>query len=190
MQSKSLSEIAEIIAGYTFRGALKNDPHGETQVISARNISNDGTVDQSELIRISLVLPRTNAGIARNDVLLSSRGIFRAGVLDQDTENIVAASSLFIIRIKDRNVIPEYLSIYLNSDQGQNSIQKVLTGSTIKTILRGALENLFIPIPSLDVQRTIVRISQNWTKREKLLSRKIDLGKSIAEGTVKYLLIP
>lgn len=188
MQCRCLKEISEIIAGYTFREALENDSDGETQVLLARNINDDGSVNYSELTRTDLILPRTNAFVTRSDVLLSSRGIFRAGIFDKAAKNTVAASSLFILRIKDKDVIPQYLSIYLNSEAGQNSIQKILTGSTIKTILRGALENLSIPIPSPAVQKMIIEISDNWQKREKLLNRKINLNKNISEGTIGQLL--
>jgi restriction endonuclease S subunit len=188
MQRKTLQEISEIIAGYTFRGALKNDSNGEIRVLLAKNINTDGTINFPELIRINLTLPRTNAFVTKADVLLSSRGVFRAGVFDKDSKNIIAASSLYILRIKNSSVDPEFLSIYFNSEVGQNSIQKILTGSTIKTVLRGALETLSMPIPTLANQKKIIDINDNWKKRQKLLSRKIDLSKNIAEAAIKQLL--
>lgn len=188
MQNKLLKEISEIIAGYTFREALQHDPNGEIQVLLVKNINDDGSINHYGLTRINFSLPRANAFAKKDDVLLSCRGIFRAGVLDKEAKNAIAASSLFILRIKNKNVLPKYLSIYLNSEAGQNSIQKNLTGSTIKTILRGALEYLSIPIPPLAIQKMIIEISDNWQKREKLLNRKIDLDKNIAEGTIKQLL--
>lgn len=188
MRSKRLKEISKIISGYTFRGAIQNDSNGGTQVLLAKNINADGTINYSELTRINLALPRANAFIKKDDVLFSSRGVFRAGVFSKETKKTIAASSLFILRIKNKSVLPQYLSIYLNSEAGQNSIQKILTGSTIKTILRGALEDLSIPIPQLAVQKMIIEISYNWQKREKLLNQKISLYKNIAEGTIKQLL--
>ncbi|MBA4336981.1 hypothetical protein C0416_04400 [bacterium] len=188
MQTKHLKEISGIIAGYTFREALIGDSNGETKVLLAKNINTDGTINYPELTKISLNLPRTNAFVTRNDVLLSSRGIFRSGVFDNDSTNTIAASSMFILRIKDDAVMPEYLSIYLNSRAGQNSIQKILTGSTIKTILRRSLENLIIPIPSLFNQKMIVDISKNSQQIEKLLIKKIKLTKNIAGEAIKQLI--
>lgn len=188
MRNKRLKEISEIITGYTFREALISDLNGKTKVLLAKNINIDGSINHDELMRINSILPRTNAFIRKNDVVLSSRGVFRAGVSNKETKTTIAASSIFILRIKDQNITPEYLSIYLNSEAGQNSIQKNLTGSTIKTILRGDLENLSIPIPSLDTQKLIIKISKNWNQREKLLNHKINLDKLIAEGTIKQLL--
>lgn len=188
MQSKNLKEVTAVIAGYTFRGALNSIPDGNTKVMLAKNINENGTINYSDLTQVNLVPPRTNAFIAQNDILLSSRGIFRAGVFDKDLKNIIAASSLFILRTKDKSVIPQYLSIYLNSKTGQKSIQKILTGSTIKTILRRTLENLEIPIPPPSIQKQIIDISENWKEREKLLNQKINLSKNIAEGTIKQFL--
>ena len=95
---------------------------------------------------------------------------------------------MFILRITNKNILPEYLSIYLNSEIDQNGIKKILTGSTIKTILRRTLEKLEVPVPPLTVQEQIVAISSNWNKREKLLNQKINLSKNIAEGAIKQLL--
>lgn len=188
MQSKSLKEISEIIAGYTFREALKSDFNGDIRVLLAKNIHDDGTIHYHELTKVALTISRANSFVMRKDVILSSRGVFRAGVFDKDTKDTIAASSVFILRLKDDKVLPEYVSIYLNSEAGQSSIKKVLTGSTIKTILRGALEDISIPIPSLNIQKLIVSIADNWQQREKLLIRKIHLSKQIADRAINHLL--
>ncbi len=188
MQNKILKDIAEIITGFTFRGALVSDQNGKTQVLLAKNINEDGTIAYHELTNISLEPPRTNAFVSKNDVLLSSRGVFRAGVFEKEANNIIVASSVFILRITNQNILPKYLSIYLNSAIGQNSIAKILTGSTIKTILRKTLEKLEVPVPPLVVQDQIIAISNNWNKRESLLNQKINLNKNIAEGAIKQLL--
>lgn len=188
MQIKKLKDISELIAGYTFREALKSDLEGESKVMLAKHINDDGSVNYEALVKITQSLPRTNAFISKNDVLLSSRGVFRAGVFKKNENNVIAASSMFILRIVDNKIMPEYLAIYLNSEAGQSNIQKILTGSTIKTILRRTLANLKIPIPSLSVQKQIVDISNNWNKRERLLNQKINLSKNVAEGAIQKLL--
>jgi len=188
MQTKSLKEISEILAGYTFRGALKSESQGKIKVILAKNIADDGTINYPELIKITQAPPRTNAYVKNKDILLSSRGVFRAGVFNAEDSNIIAASSTFILRVENKEIMPEFIAIYLNSEAGQSDIQKILTGSTIKTILRRSLENLKIPVPTLAVQKQIIDINQNIQKREKLLNQKINLSKNIAEGAIKKLL--
>lgn len=188
MQNIHVKEIAEIIAGYTFRGALKHDLNGKCEVVSAKNINEDGSIDYNGLTRILQLPPRTNAFVKENDVILSSRGVFRAGVYRKKSQSIIASSSTFILRVDNTKLLPEYLAIYLNSEVGQASIRRVLTGSSIKTILRKSLENLQIPIPSIDIQKKIIDIRENWQVQEGLLNRKINLNKGIAAGAIKQLL--
>lgn len=189
MQIKSLKDISEIIAGYTFREALVNDSNGRVSVVLAKNINDDGTINYGELTQINLKLPRTNSFIINNDILLSSRGIFRAGVFIKNENKTIASSSLYILRLKNSEVLSKYLSIYFNSEIGQIAIKRNLTGSTIKTILKSSLENLLVPVPALQIQKMIIEIDDNWRKQEKLLNQKINLSKSITEATIKQLII-
>jgi len=188
MQRKIIKEVSEIIAGFTFRGALKSDPDGGMRVLLAKNINEDGTISYDDLTKISLEAPRTNAFVSKNDVVLSSRGVFRAGVFSEDTNNTITASSVYILRISVKYILPKYLAIYLNSKIGQNRIKNITTGSTVKTILRGALENLEINIPSIDRQKKIIEIMENWQTREKMLVKKIEVSKNITEGAITHLL--
>ncbi len=188
MQIKTVKQVARVAAGYTFRKAIKGSPDGQSRVIMAKNINEHGAINYEDLTNISDIPNRSNALVENGDVLLSSRGVFRAGVFWDKMESVVAASSTFILRVKNTEVVPEYVAIYLNSEAGQAGIQKILTGSTIKTILRKSLENLKIPIPALSIQKQIINISQNIQKREALLNKKINLSKNIAEGAIKKLL--
>lgn len=188
MRIKLLKEISEIIAGYTFREALKEDERGNRRVLLLKNINENTVIDYENMPKINMKNARTNALVQQGDVILSSRGIFRAGVFSQQMENVIAASSIYILRTKSKNFLSEFLAIYLNSKKGQADIQKILTGSTIKTILRKQLELLAIPIPNLENQKRIIEIKNNWYKREQLLNQKIKLGKNIAEEAINQLL--
>lgn len=101
---------------------------------------------------------------------------------------MIASSSVFILRLIGESLIPEFLSIYLNSEVGQSNIQKIITGTTIKTVLRKDLETLPICVPTLEDQMRIVEIDTNWKKRQQLLNQKMYLSKNIAEGAIKKLL--
>ncbi len=188
MQNKYLKNFSDVVSGYTFREALSVNEEGDIKVLLAKNINKDCTVNYSDFVRIGVSLPRTNSFIEKNDVIISARGTFKAGVFLDESKNVVASSSVFILRIKCNDILPEYLAIYLNSDAGQGDIQKNLTGGSIKTILRKSLEDLSVPVPALSVQKMIIDIHNNWKKREGLLNKKINLGKNIAGGAIKHLL--
>lgn len=68
--------------------------------------------------------------------------------------------------------MPEYLVIYLNSNEGQKKIKERMTGSVIKTILRRDLENIKISIPNKEIQTVIINLFHNNQTQQKLLDRK------------------
>lgn len=188
MQQKTLKDIAEVITGYTFRGALQEVPNGNTQVVLAKHIDENGSLEIEHLPSIDMNTSKTNARLKKGDILLSARGIFRAAVFVGEQEDCIAASSTYIIRITDKNITPAYLSIYLNSKAGQNQIRQHLTGGTVQTLLRRDLETFQIPIPSLEQQENIISIHNNWKKREELMQQKIFLSKNIADGAINHLI--
>jgi type I restriction enzyme, S subunit len=51
---------------------------------------------------------------------------------------------------------PEYLTWFLNSTAGQRQIKRGITGSAIPGIRTDAIERIFVPIPPLEVQRSLV----------------------------------
>ena len=133
---KNIKSIAKIQAGYTFRTALKTVEKGDNFVVQARDISGGLYIDDNELDKIDHQIIKSNSLVKKNDVIISVRGKFRSGVYIGDLNNIIASSSVYILRLFDKNIYPEYLSIFLNSNNGQKEISKSLTGGAIKTILR------------------------------------------------------
>ncbi len=183
MINKRLKNIADIVAGYTFRTALQTQKDGKALVVRAKDISNLFIEDQN-LIKVDHQKYKTKAVIKKNDVIISVRGKFQAGVYKGDLKNIIASSSVYILRITDVNVLSEYLAIYLNSKIGQREINKTLTGGAIKTILRKDLENLNIVIPEIKKQKTIIDLYKNNLKLQEKLDVKQRLINNITETAI------
>ena len=138
---KMLQELTDITFGYSFRGAIEGNPNGNYRVIQARNISSDSTFeDPSELERVSIDSTRSEAFVKRGEVLITSRGAtvggFKATLFDCDSDlPVLASSSLFILH-SIKEVLPEYLVAYLNSDKAQRELQDRATGATVRSIPR------------------------------------------------------
>jgi hypothetical protein len=73
MRSK-ISNFAEIILGYAFRGAVEADTSGKIFLIQAKNIvPGEQRVDTQDLTQISFEGTRTASFVQKNDILLVSR---------------------------------------------------------------------------------------------------------------------
>ncbi|MEK7538664.1 MAG: restriction endonuclease subunit S [Patescibacteria group bacterium] len=190
---KKVQDIAQVISGYTFRSPVEKDPNGKVFVLQATNVDSARDITETgEFARISSEPPRAMSYLEYNDVLLVSRGSglgsFRATVFALDETNVIASSSVHIIRIKDVTVLPKYISLYLNSDDGQKKISQVVTGgSYIQSILRKNLEDIDIPIPPMIKQKSIIALHENIKRQEEILERKSYLKKNIISATFKNL---
>jgi restriction endonuclease S subunit len=191
--SKKISHFAEIILGYAFRGAIEVDMEGKTSLIQAKNIvQGQNVANTQDLTPISFEGTRTSSFLEKNDILVVSRwtgmGSFRSAVSDIDQPNVIASSSLIIVRIKDSTkIIPEYLCLYLNSPEGQSKIINTVSGSYIQAISRRKFEDVEIPIPPLKTQIALAKLHSNIREQERIYNRKKELKQNILTATLKKL---
>lgn len=190
---KKISTIAEITPGYTFRKSINNDPVGDVFVLQAKNIiANKDLNNIDDLVKISSDMIRSPYYLEYNDILIISRssspGYFRSSVFTSSNKNVIASSSVYIIRIKDVTVIPKYLSLYLNSLDGQKILSAIASGgSYIKTMLIRNLSEIEIPIPPINTQKAIIALSENIKRQEEIFKRKQEIGQIIINQTFSKL---
>ncbi|MHB1316381.1 MAG: restriction endonuclease subunit S [Minisyncoccota bacterium] len=190
---KELSEIADIVSGYTFRGSVENDPKGQIFVLQAKNISaNQDISNITDLATISDKSIRNPYFLQHNDILLVSRGSgagsFRSVVFVAKATNVMPSSSVHVIRIKDAPVLPKYLSLYLNSSDGQKALAQIVTGASyIQSILVKNLINFKIPIPPLQTQKSIIALYENIINQERIFKRKQEIQKIIINASFTNL---
>lgn len=190
MNNLLLKDIADIRPGYGFREALEPSPKGNILVVQAKDIISDNyisTVD--DLMCISLDKVNHNSFLAKDDVLLVSRGSgnHRSTVNKNVKNNLIASASVFIITVTTDKIIPEYLSLYLNSLEGQNKLSQITTGGYIQNIARKNLEEINISIPTLAQQKNLVYLQQNIWEQERLQQRKIQLKRNIITATLNNI---
>ena len=181
---KSIRNIANIVSGYTFRGAIKEQRDSDLFVLQSKNINDSLYIDENKLTETQVDLSHTKAFAKDGDVAIGTRGSFKSAVL-KTTKRVIASSSVYLLRINPASkCLPEYLSIYLNSPSGQKDISLLFTGAAIKFILRKDLESLPIPIPPIDQQEKIVALFNNISEQEKILKRKSELNKAVLNSMI------
>lgn len=184
---KKLQDIAEIILGHTFRSAVIHDPNGRFSILQAKNINVDGSLT-AEFPRISVEKIRAQGIVRYGDVILTNRGLFRASVYRRKDDNLVAASSIYLLRLQEKAISPEYLAVFLNSRTGQALLKQCIRGATIPSLPKSCLSTLQIPIPSQEMQKLIVNINNNHLRRSQLYEKRSRLQKEVAEAAISKLL--
>lgn len=187
-RKKTIKDVCELILGYTFRKELQKNENGQTVVLQARNILESLKIYPSNLLRVEFGNSKTNALVKNNDVVLSSRGSFKASVAKIGSETVVAAASVYLLRLKTSEILPEYLCIYLNSERIQKKLGGLTTGVVISALLKSDLETLEVVIPSLENQQKIVDIYFNNLHYKKLLDKKLVLSEEINKELINKLI--
>jgi restriction endonuclease S subunit len=177
-------QIASIISGYAFRGAIEADWNGNIFVMQARNVvGGEAFKDVKDLTPVTYEGVRGLAFLQKGDVLVVSRGAgkgsFKASVFESENENTLATSSLLVIRLTSKKILPEYLVAYLNSDLGQDKLLETVSGSYIQAISRKKLEELEIPAPPIEKQDLLVKLYINMHWQQKIKARQGKLYKQI-----------
>lgn len=187
-----LYEAGAVIAGYTFRGAIIPDDVGSTCVFQAKDLVQGVPFeDTGSLTRVSHDAPGYSGHLRNNDVLLVARGMkagsFRSTVFRSNALNVIASSSVHVIRITKPHILPEYVSLYLNSKNGQQALTEIVSGSYIGALPRSALGNIEIPVPTVEKQKILVDLFSNIRDQQRILERERELKESIINSAFQAL---
>lgn len=115
------------------------------------------------------------------DVLVATKGFDPFAVLYDGRYAPAIASSVFtVLHIKDKNtVIPAYLQWYLNHPDTTKKLVAASKGTSIPLITKDVIEQLEVPIPSLEKQRIIVQLQHLQRRAVKLRIRITQLNEAI-----------
>lgn len=185
--NKKLSDLVQIISGYSFRGAVPYSQHGEYRVIQGKDINENAEINFINLNFVDLKKENMKALLKENDILLSIRGTESSGLkvgIFKNQQNTIATSSFFILRIKNKQVLANYLFYYLNSRFGQNALKNIMFGATVKTISKKDVGNVEISVPPLKKQILLINTLSNLAEQSKLLSKKIKLLNFLTDNII------
>lgn len=110
-----------------------------------------------------------NAG----DILFAAKGNKNfAACFIQKNFSAVASTSFFVIRLTVSDVLPKYLTWYLNQSHIIEFLKSKAIGTSTQSISKVALGELEIIIPSIKKQIIILEIDR-LKKKEKIITEKI-----------------
>lgn len=176
--------ISNIITGHVFRSKIPYNTDGNLNLLNMDAISTAGIVRISEedLKKIQLNNVKPEEIIMPGDILFKAKGLNNTAVLiDSIPLNTTVTASCHIIRVTDKNFLPEYVCSWLNSKAAKRHFSKgsgQVTGITIANVSKATLESLEIPLIPLKNQKLISNIEE-CAKQEMALSIKIADNKNL-----------
>ena len=132
---------------------------GNLKYITAKNLSKYDIIDFTKCDSInekSKEIINKRSDIKIGDILFSSRDPVGHSYLIKEKPSFYdIGESIFSIRVNKEVVLPQYLNLYLSSDQFVRHASKFITGSVIKEIRIGHLKETLVIVPPMDIQKKI-----------------------------------
>ena len=162
---KNLSTIVEIRTGI-FAQPI---PKGEAFYLQAKNFDETGRIVKP--LFPDLAIDRLNQKhlLKVGDVLFAAKGSknFAACFVEENVK-AVASTTFFVLRLQSKAVLPEFLVWILNNSLTQKFLKRRAVGTSMVSISKAVLEDLEIPIPSIQQQLHIREISRLATEENGL----------------------
>jgi hypothetical protein len=167
-----LNQITHLRTGAPFRERIVHNPLANYLVVQAKDIGTDGAINLHGMIRTEPPNKKAPDTLRPGEVVLQTRGMsYRAAVISEAPAPMIAAGSLFILTADTSRISPDYLVLFLNLPATQTELRQKATGSTIPNLRRAAIEQLEVPLPSLEDQARIVELASLVHKQSEITER-------------------
>ena len=182
---KKIKDIAEIQIGYQFRGKMETIPDGTHSVIQIKDFDEFQNLKTTDLYRVNLESDAERYTVNKGDILFLARGQRNYAFPIKDTPaNTIAASYFFILRLINKDIFPEYLAWYIKQAPAQEYLHNIARrGTHMPIVPKSSFENMPIDIPSLEIQKTIVKLD-SLINKERELQNKLQEKRSLLVNAV------
>jgi len=190
-QKQPISKLAGIQLGYQFRSKPEGNENGSVALIQVKDILPDRSgIDWTAPLLFEPERDPSKALLKEGDVLFMGKGTAPfACKVDGLTGPTVAGGMFYILRPDTRRVLPDYLAWVLNDKQ---TLEKLLiasgTGVAMPVIKRKELEQLAIPLPSLEAQQRISELQELNRQEMDLMNQLAGQKQILTEGVCKKLM--
>lgn len=176
-QDRRISDMGSVTTGLVVKrkqAEFAKDILKTYQMLTLKSFDQDGWLNTEELeIFESTEILDDKYLTQEGDVILRLSYPNTAIVIDRAHQGFLIPSLFAVIRLETSILLPEYLSIYLNSDKMKRFYAKSAIGSAIQIIKTSMVKDLILKVPSLQRQQRVVEINKLILKEKELLSRLI-----------------
>jgi len=186
---RSLKEIADVKAGYSFRGTIPVSENGSYRVIQIKDVNYSGLISSNDLVNAAVDTIKPEYLTQRGDVLFTSRGANRrAATVDETAAEAIFVSQLYALKVKTDAVIPEYLAWYLNQKPAQDFFEERASGSYIQNIRHDVLAQLPVVLPPVETQKRIVEIYRLGLREREMAEKIAEKRRQVVEKMLLALI--
>jgi restriction endonuclease S subunit len=182
---KKIKDIAEIQIGYQFRGRLEPTPNGNYNVIQIKDLDEFQNLRTSEIYKVNLKSDAERYIVNKGDVLFLARGQRNYAIpIKNELKSTIAASYFFILRLINKDILPEYLAWFIKQASAQEFLRTIARrGTHMPVVPKSSFENMLIDVPPLEVQAKIIKLA-SLLEKECQLQNKLQEKRNLLVNAV------
>ncbi len=186
----TLNDIAEIKAGYPFRGRIEDAPGADVHVVRMKDAAPNRGVDWSDLVRTTLRGRRKPDYLTPGRILFLARGNHNFALCLEDVPvRSVCTPHFFLLNVRDEaEASPEFLAWQINQGRAQAYFKKSAEGSNSLSIRRGILEALPVVAPDMETQKRVVALNRTFLKEKAVMRRLMENREKMMDAIAREIL--
>lgn len=108
--------------------------------------------------------------LQEGDVLFAAKGDKNVATVYREAYGVAVASSSFFVLRKSNQILPEYLSWFINHPASQKKLKAEAMGSAIPSISMKTIGNLEIKLLDFQTQRLLLKVDELRRKEKNIAS--------------------
>lgn len=169
----SLENVSQhIVTGLVLsRKKLKVGNGFKYKVFTLKSFNENGYIDREFLDDFITKEKIDNKQISKEgDIIIRLSYPNTAVYITKELEGIVVPSLFVSIRINDKCILPEFVQIYLNSDNCKRNITADIVGSAVYVLKASSIRQIKIPVCEIKYQNKIIKMNHLIMKEKVLLN--------------------
>lgn len=156
VKKQELGTVASIFRG---KAINRKDPNGSIGVVNISNIG-EYEIDYAGLDHLEEEERKVaNYLLKDGDLLIPARGTaIRVAIFKEQSYPCIASSNVIVIRAIDESLSTTYLKLFFDSPLGRKMLVTRQQGTAVMNISYKELNNIEIPLPSIEEQKQISEI--------------------------------
>lgn len=183
MKKMKLSEFATLQSGLVLnRKEARSDEETAKYYkrINMRSLSEYGKLDRNDLDIFPSIEILDSAVLTQpNDIIVKLFTPICPTLISEEDIGFIIPSQLVVIRVFDKRVLPEYLRYYLSAPEVSDLMLSIEGWRSQRTIKVSTFADLEIPIPAIEKQQLIAKISETNSHRGRLYKELIEEEKKL-----------
>lgn len=173
VKKQELGTVASIFRG---KAVSHKDPTGNIGVVNISNIG-EYEIDYSSLDHLEEEERKVSNYLLKDgDLLIPARGTaIRVAIFKEQTYPCIASSNVIVIRAIDESLSTTYLKLFFDSSLGRKMLITRQQGTAVMNISYKELNNIEIPLPSVEEQK---QIADTYTREFEVYKKAIQEAES------------